>query len=150
MKGMVATICIGLKRGQPKVKVPAADIQAGYGIEGDSHAGTSRPISLLSLEQIAQANADNDSQFDPCGLGENITVSGLSLDTVANGDIIRAGTAVLQVVAVGKQLDNLDYNGFPEVTILAKVGVFCKAVESGRIRVGDKVEIAKQMHTMPL
>ena len=58
IKGRIKAISISEHKGSQKVNVPAAQLQADFGIVGDAHAGKwHRQVSLLSFESIDEMAA---------------------------------------------------------------------------------------------
>jgi len=50
--GVVVGVCVSQSRADPKKNVGKGFLQKGFGLVGDSHAGTEKEVSLLSIESI--------------------------------------------------------------------------------------------------
>jgi MOSC domain-containing protein YiiM len=138
----IVAVCSSDRRGDPKTDYGQGELRAGYGLVGDSHAGYSeREVSLLELAAIEAVNAEYGIGAVPGSFAENLTIVGMDLLTLRVGDRLRVGTALLDVVQIGKPLDvthTYDYRG---VSILPRKGIFCRILRGGHITQGDVVEI---------
>lgn len=134
---VVDSVNISTEKGVDKKPVEGIVLRAGYGIEGDAHAGPwHRQISFLSSEQI--------NAFDGAGrpmlageFAENITTSGLDLRQVAVLDRIMIGDVEIEITQIGKEC----HSGcaiFKEVgaCIMPKEGLFGRVIHGGEIRKG--------------
>ncbi len=137
----VVAVCASQERALPKVSIGSGVLRAGYGLEGDSHAGQSeREISLLALESIERANREHGITAIPGSFAENLTVQGIDLLALRVGDRLRAGEAELEVVQLGKPVSAAHTYNFQGVSVLPREGVFCRVVRGGRIAQGDAIE----------
>ena len=136
--GTVIGVNISPQRGS-KVNVGRAYLKPGYGIEGDVHGGSSRPVSLFFAERAREIAAAYGIDFSPGIFAENLTVEGLSRDKIKEGTRLQAGEAVLQVIAIGKEgeVSSLGPNPAP----LKVEGIFCQVLEGGWVKEGDSIEI---------
>lgn len=138
----VVAVCASQRRSDPKVDIGSGELQAGYGLVGDAHAGVSeREVSLLGLESILRANAEHGIQAGPGSFAENLTIEGMDLLSLRVGDRLRVGPALLEVVQIGKPLSAAHTYNFQGVSILPKEGVFCRVLEGGIVSRGDPVEV---------
>jgi len=143
-KGRVRAISISKQKGMSKTNVPEADLEAGLGIVGDAHAdGGHRQVSLLAAEEIEQLR-DKGASVSPGEFAENITTQDLDLRALKVGSRLRIGDgAELVVTQLGKHCHG-------RCAIFAKLGdcimprdgIFARVTASGRIRVGDIIEVA--------
>lgn len=138
--GLIRAINISPKKGTVKVPVNQAMLRPEHGIVGDAHAGSwHRQVSLLPHESIEAVRAQLPDLADGA-FAENIVTEGLDLASVAIGDRIRAGQAMLEVTQIGKEC----HNGcvIREVTgdcIMPREGVFCRVLEGGSIAPGSSL-----------
>ena len=126
----------------PKTNVAEADFEAGLGIVGDAHAdGGHRQVSLLAAEEIERLG-EKGASISPGEFAENITTQGLDLRTLKAGSRLRIGPAELTVTQLGKRCHG-------RCAIFAKLGdcimprqgVFARVIASGRVKVGDTIEL---------
>jgi MOSC domain-containing protein YiiM len=119
----------------------------GYGIEGDRKGGHPNR-NLNVMDELTQAElAAEGYPTGPGVLGENIILSGIDLRTLPESTQLRLGDEA--VISLGKarvpceQLTPLD-GRMPE-SVEGRVGIMCRVVKSGRIKVGDPVEIVPEL-----
>lgn len=123
-----------------------ANLIEGYGIEGDRKGGNpNRNLNLMDV--ITQSElAAQGYPIGPGVLGENIILGGIDLRTLPEGTQLHLGDDA--VIALGKaripceQLTPLDAR-MPE-NVGGRVGVMCRVVKSGHVKVGDVVRIASE------
>ncbi|MFQ6035293.1 MAG: MOSC domain-containing protein [Sedimentisphaerales bacterium] len=143
MKGKIKAISISKDRGTKKYNISSAELKAGFGIEGDAHAGVwHRQISLLAEESIAKMRAKgaNVTEGD---FAENITTEGIDLQSLAIGSKLKLGPiAEVEITQFGKECHNR-CEIFQQVgdCIMPREGVFAKVTKPGRIKVGDIIEV---------
>jgi molybdopterin adenylyltransferase len=141
----ISALSLSGQKGTPKTNVPEAELRADWGLVGDAHAGPGpRQVSLLAVEAI-QALRDRGKVVPAGGLGENITVEGLDLASIAVGDRLRIGPdAELEVTQRGKHCHGRCAI-FRQVgdCIMPREGVFARVTRSGRVRVGDPIEVIR-------
>ncbi len=141
-KGLVKAISISKAKGIPKTNVPEADLQAGLGVVGDVHAdGGHRQVSLLAAEEIDRMREKGVS-VSPGEFAENITTQGLDLRTLEVGSRLRVGPAEIVVTQLGKQCHGrcAIYERVGDC-IMPREGIFARVIVSGRIKVGDIIEL---------
>ncbi len=87
-------------------KLPVAEAWIGRtGVSGDAHnepepahGGPDKAVSLYALESIARVAADGHAAF-PGAFGENLTLEGIEMGSLAPGDRLRVGQqAVIEIV----------------------------------------------------
>lgn len=140
-QGQVVGVSLNTERGVSKNNVQKGYLKAGFGLVGDAHAGSIRPVSLLMSERIEELKKEKNLEIEPGDLAENITTKGIDLTNLGIGDRLQAGEAQLKVVQLGKD-DNAPHDfSFHGLSVLVKEGVYCQVVESGRIEIGNKIEI---------
>jgi len=128
------------RRQDPKTDVRAGELRASHGLVGDAHAGLSeREVSLLALESIQRVNQEHGLDARPGSFAENLTTAGLDLLSLAVGDRLRAGDALLEVVQIGKPADVAHTYNYRGVSILPREGVFCRVMVGGVVRAGDPI-----------
>ena len=144
MKGVIKAICLSKKRGTAKEPVAKASFVAGFGLEGDAHAGSwHRQVSLLSAEQVADFNA-RGGQAKPGDFGENLLVSGIDFAALPVGTrFLGKGKEVkLRLTQIGK-----DCHSHCEIfrrvgdCIMPRQGVFAVVEQGGELKVGQELEV---------
>ncbi len=100
------------------------------------------------MDDITQAElAGEGYPTGPGMLGENIILTGLDLRTLPEGTQLRLGDEA--VIALGKaripceQLTPLD--GRMPDSVEGRIGTMCRVIKSGQIRVGDPVEVIREL-----
>jgi len=121
-----------------------AQLIAGYGIEGDRKGGhPNRNLNIMDQETLEILRAEG-FPVAPGVLGENLILDGIRLDGKAEGARIRiGGQAVVEVARLREpcyKLTALDPS-MPD-SVIGRVGVMARVIESGLIRVGDVVDLA--------
>src|SRR4030043_922681 len=141
--GKVVGVCTSQRRADPKINVVRGLLQKGFGLVGDSHAGTEKEVSLLAVESIQKLCQETGLSAGPGSFAENITTEGVDLVSLPIGSKLQIGEAKLAVIQMGKdpsQAHTYSYQGY---SILPKEGVFCKVIQSGEVKIGDFVEVIK-------
>ena len=144
-KGEVVGVCISHHRRAPKKNITEGILKEGWGLEGDSHGGTEREISLLSSEDVEEVCRARSIRALPGAFAENIRTQDIDLGRVKIGDRIRLGEATVEVVALGKDPSEPHPYGYCGISLLPEKGVFARVVMGGVVRVGDPIEI--MIHT---
>lgn len=85
----------------------------------------------------------------PGGMGENLATAGLSEDDVHVGDIMRVGTATLQVTQPRQPCFKLNlYHREPRMvrrmTETARCGWYLRVLEPGLLGAGDRIELVER------
>jgi MOSC domain-containing protein YiiM len=126
------------------------------------------PKKRLSMEELPEVRAVNDSGFDGCAharigskrqvllvdretleamdlqpgtLRENITTDGLNVNSLPIGQLLRAGEARLEVTAVCTPCDQMEaIRPGLRKELWGRRGMLCRVLEGGVIRRGDSIE----------
>lgn len=141
--GIVVGVCVSQRKTDPKKNVGKGFLRKGFGLVGDSHAGTEKEVSLLAIESIQKLCQETGLPAGPGSFAENITTEGVDLVSLPTGSKLQIGKAKLAVIQMGKdpsQAHTYNYQGY---SILPKEGVFCKVIESGEVKIGDFVKVIK-------
>lgn len=136
-KGEVVAVNLSAERGVPKKNVGQGVLKAGFGLEGDAHAGSERQLSIFPLEALAFAPEEVLRTLKPDEYSENITIRGIPLDELRVGRRLRLGEAEVEIVQIGK--GKLEQKGRP--WIVSREGRFAAVLKDGTVKVGDPVEI---------
>jgi len=130
-----------LKEGHalPMRSVPAVTAVAGKGLEGDAAYGRER-------RQVLLVGKSNLSEFDlqPGMLRENMTLTGMVLDDLAEGTLLEVGEAILEITGDCEPCAQMDAlrPGLREA-IRGRRGKLARVARSGPIRVGDAVHTSE-------
>jgi len=141
----IVAVCRSQRRTDPKRDIGAGELRRGYGLVGDAHAGLSeREVSLLALESIERANRQYGIEAGPGDFAENLTTQGIDLLSLRVGDRLRAGSALLEVVQIGKPPSATHTYNFHGVSILPTEGIFCRVIEGGQVKRGDEIALVSR------
>lgn len=140
--GRVEAVCLSEKKGTQKSVVQQISLRAGWGAEGDAHAGKwHRQISLLPKESI-EAFRKQGVEIAYGDFGENMVISGLDLPRFPVGTRLRIRSALLEITQIGKACHNSC--AIRERTgdcIMPRDGVFAVVLKDGVVKAGDLVEV---------
>lgn len=145
MSGTVVAVCTSETKGVRKKPVPAVNVAAGRGIEGDAHAAAwHRQVSLLGIESIERMRRLGAS-VNPGDFAENVTTSGIALPSLAIGTRIKLGEVLLEVTQIGKECHaRCEIYRQAGDCVMPREGIFTRVVRGGSIRPGDVVETLGQ------
>jgi molybdopterin adenylyltransferase len=142
-RGRIKAISVSKEKGTQKVNVPQAELRTDFGIIGDAHAGNwHRQVSLLGAESINKM-IEKGAAVGPGSFAENITTEGVDLLALEVGTKLRIGeSARLEITQFGKKCHSR-CEIFEQVgdCIMPREGVFAKVTRSGRLVVGDVIEV---------
>ena len=108
------------------------------GIEGDVHAGTIRPVSLLGLGHIDHFRELTGSrEFEYGEFAENISIEGMGNLEPKIFDRFISDNVELEVTAAGKPF----HDKFREAGnyVMPRVGIFCRVLKTGTLKAGDEL-----------
>jgi MOSC domain-containing protein YiiM len=139
----------------------------GLGVKGDAHAGALvkhrsrvkadptkpnlRQVHLIHAELFEELAAQGFA-VSPADLGENVTTRGIDLLGLSRGTRLHLGTsAVVEITGLRNPCHQVEafmpgllravlVRG-PEKTLMRKTGIMGIVVQSGRLRVADKIRI---------
>lgn len=138
--GRVVGTFVKPARSHPVVPVGSLELVAGVGIIGDSNADTAsdRQVLLVSEE------VERDLGLVAGGLWENVTTSGVHVDSLAPGTELRIGPqAVLAVTGPCRPCALISrVTGITRPRLKGRRGTLGIVVSAGTVRPGDEVRIA--------
>lgn len=127
------------------------------GLGGDSqcedfHGGEDRAVLLYDPGHYPvwqRELPDRAERFVPGAFGENLVVPGLDERTLCIGDVVRAGTAVLQVTQPRNPCYKLNHRfGRPDMARLTqdsgRTGCLFRVLTPGEVAPGDTVEVVER------
>jgi molybdenum cofactor synthesis domain-containing protein len=140
--GKVLAVCTSPQKGTAKRNVGRVQFVAGFGIQGDAHAGGwHRQVSLLSAGKIAEFR-DRGAHVEYGAFGENIVVEGIDFRSLPVGTILQCGDVALEMTQIGKECHNhcVIFKTMGDC-IMPREGVFAKVIQGGFISVGDEMAV---------
>ncbi len=148
--GKVIAVCTSDRRGIQKQDVKSGYFAAGWGIDGDAHAGCwHRQVSLLSADKIAAFN-QKGAGVVPGAFGENLVVEGFDFRALPVGTLLRCGEALLEMTQIGKEChSHCEIYKKMGDCIMPREGVFARVLEPGVIAVGDEMTIEARTTPRP-
>jgi MOSC domain-containing protein YiiM len=129
-------------------------------LEGDCqadlrhHGGLNKAVYAYPLEHYAWwAHELGRDDFHPGQFGENVTVEGLTEETAHLGDVLRVGSAVLQVTQPRYPCYKLGIKmgdpGFPRRLLASgRTGFYLRVVEEGEVGAGDALALVERSDTL--
>lgn len=138
----IEAVCTSDKKGTVKKERERVTLKAGWGIEGDAHAGDwHRQVSLLAAESITLVKEVLPA-LKKGAFAENIITRNIALEKLGIGSRIRIGeTAVLEITQIGKECHNSGC-AIKKATgdcIMPREGLFAKVIEGGTVGPGDEI-----------
>lgn len=138
----IVSLNISEKKGVIKTPVEKVFVNK-LGFENDAHAGDwHRQVTLLAKEQVDFFSKEAGRKINFGEFAENITTEGFDLTKVSVLDRFKIGTVELLVTQIGKECHGTSCAIFREVgnCIMPKLGIFCKVLNTGEIKIGDTFE----------
>lgn len=135
-------LSISAVKGEKKRNVKSVTVLPSIGIEGDAHAGSTRPVSLLPLESFSKLE-NSELKINPGDFAENITTVGVNFENTVIGTRIALGDGVvLKVIRIGKECHNsCVIKQTVGDCVMPREGVFADVIEGGILREGDTVKV---------
>ena len=148
----------GRRSGFLKQPVPGPVAIHATGVGGDEignlrvHGGPEKAVYGYPVSGYAGWRAEFPAladRFGPGAMGENLAVAGLDEDSVHIGDIIRAGSALLQVAQIREPCATFAaVYGTPKVvramTRSSRCGWYYRVLEAGSVAAGDRHDIVER------
>jgi MOSC domain-containing protein YiiM len=146
VKARVKAVCISKEKGVKKQNVNRAILKENFGIVKDAHAGSLRQVSLLAEESIEKMR-DKGLGINFGDFAENIVTSGVDLKNLPIATKIKIGkNAILGVTQIGKVcVSRCAIYYKTGDCIMPKEGIFAKVLRGGIIKVGDRLEVIKDV-----
>jgi cyclic pyranopterin phosphate synthase len=140
--GTVVSVNTSAAKGERKKSTDAVTLRAQHGIEGDAHAGEwHRQVSLLAQESIDKMTAAG-LDVGPGDFAENITTSGIDVDTLPLYTTLELGEALVEVTQIGKECHSrcAIYHQAGDC-VMPREGIFVRVLRGGRVAPGDLVRV---------
>lgn len=141
--GVLVSINTSQVKGEIKRPVDEAELKQDHGIEGDVHAGSSvKQVSLLDDSEIRAMEERTGVELHPGDFAENLTSSGLDMESFAVGDRLRVGEEVLlEVSQIGKTChEDCVVKEKTGECIMPEKGLFFRVLQGGYLTPGDPIE----------
>ena len=145
-EAIIKAVCISKEKGVKKQNVNIATLKDNFGIIKDAHAGSSRQVSLLAEESIEKMRGKGlDVSFGD--FAENIVTRGIDLKNLGTATKIKIGeNAILEITQIGKVcVSRCAIYYKTGDCIMPKEGIFAKVLKGGIIKVGDRLEVIKDV-----
>jgi MOSC domain-containing protein YiiM len=126
----------------PKKRLPMEELQEAqvvndFGLEGCAHARPGRKRQVLLVDKETLEAMD----LQPGILRENITTTGLNVNSLAIGQQLRVGRTLLEVSEICTPCDQMEkIRPGLRKELWGRRGMLCQVVEGGIIRRGDSIE----------
>jgi len=167
MSAIVTAVSLGTAHAFSKTNRPRIRLQAGLGVEGDVHSGTTvkhrsrvakdpnqpnlRQVHLIHAELLDQLKADG-FEISPGEMGENVTTRGIDLLAMPVGTRLRLGPeALLQITGLRNpcvQIDRFKKGLLTAVLdrdergrIVRKAGIMAIVLRGGEVAPGDRIDV---------
>jgi MOSC domain-containing protein YiiM len=126
----------------PKKRLPMEELQEAqvmndFGFEGCVHArpGRARQVLLVDKETL------DAMDLQPGIIRENITTTGLNVNSLAIGQQLRVGRTLLEVSEICTPCDQMEkIRPGLRKELWGRRGMLCRVVEGGVVRRGDMIE----------
>jgi MOSC domain-containing protein YiiM len=126
----------------PKKRLPMEELQGAqvvndFGLQGCAHARPGRKRQVLLVDKETLEAMD----LQPGILRENITTTGLNVNSLAIGQQLRVGRTLLEVSEICTPCDQMEkIRPGLRKELWGRRGMLCQVVEGGIIRRGDTIE----------
>jgi len=139
MAGRIAHLFLKEGHAVPMRSVPAVTAVAGKGLEGDAAFGRERRQVLL----VGQSSL-SEFGLQPGMLRENMTLTGMVLDELAEGTLLQVGEAILEITDDCEPCGQMeDLRPGLREAIRGRRGKLARVARSGAVRVGDAVHLSE-------
>lgn len=140
--GRILSINISEKKGIEKDSVEMVNVIEGWGVENDAHGGEwDRQVSIFSIEAMKKVPPEKMEIVKSTGYTENFTISGVPLEKLGVGAVVRLGEAEVEICHIGKEI--FKEEGRPY--IVSREGRFGKVVKGGMVKNGDSVQVISKV-----
>lgn len=168
-RGIITQLRIGRPQPVPGVALPSAYHRqpvaervavSTLGLAGDQvgntrvHGGPDKAVYAYPISGYAAWATefpDFASRFGPGAMGENLVVDGLDEASICLGDVIRCGTATLQVAQIREPCSTFaavlgSKRVVKAMTLSGRCGWYLRVLEEGSIAAGDGHDVIERPH----
>ncbi len=145
--GRVEAIFISRQKKTEREEINEGHFIKNFGLEGDAYSspGAKRQVTILSSKGRAAVEQEGMNGLCFERFLETVRISGIDADALKPGAVLVAGRALFEVTEYRKKC-------YPECTIVQSGRVcslatdvrFLKVLRTGKVSVGDRVEIIKE------
>jgi len=136
--GKVLSINISPERGTDKTSIEEGMILEGWGLEGDAHGGNwDRQVSVFPVEALEKVPENKKEEVLKGGYTENLTITGIPLEKMQVGKILKIGEAEVKIMHIGKEKFKEESRPY----IVSREGRFGIVLKSGKVKIGDQIEV---------
>jgi MOSC domain-containing protein YiiM len=113
-----------------------------FGVEGDRHAGRPlRQVSILNVETVTELK-EKGMPVSPGVLGENITVEGIPVMQLSDGQRLRIGETELEITGDRPACrELLEVHEDALKAMVGRTGKMARVVRGGTVHPGDPIEL---------
>lgn len=150
--GKLTGVYVGKQKGAGKDETVCAELVAGHGLRGDSHAGRDarRQVSLFAQETLDQLLAEGFN-VTPSNLSANLFTENIKLNSLKPGAQLRVGETLLEIVEARKPCRSITrIDGRLPKRLYGQCGQLARILESGSVHPGDAVEVINTDQQMNL
>lgn len=146
--GSVTSVNIAKKKGQRKTPIESGEMEViqNFGCKDDAHGSSEwhRQISFLAEESISKAR-NRGLDVKEGDFAENVTTEGFAPYFLPVGTVISVGEVRVEISQIGKICHRPCAIYFlAGDCIFPREGIFGVVLESGTIKVGDKIVLEKK------
>ncbi len=146
--------------GAPKTPIESGrvtfeGIVGDYQNDKESHGGPMRALCLFTLEEIQRLVAEGHPIY-PGATGENVTLSGISLDSLTPGVRLSIGETLIEVTNVANPCKEIapaftdrDFTRISQKLYPGESRVYARVLREGEIRTGDSVRLLDPVEAAP-
>jgi MOSC domain-containing protein YiiM len=133
-----------------RVLVRRLSLEGDWQADLQSHGGLNKAVYAYPLEHYARWSEElGRDDLRPGQFGENLTLEGLTEETVRLGDVFRVGTALLRVTQPRYPCFKLGIKmgdpRFPRRFLASgRTGFYLRVFEEGEVGAGDTLELVEQ------
>lgn len=140
--GTVRAVCLSVERGVPKVDQGNGYLKEDFGLLGDAHGGSGKgQVSILLEQHLTPVIKKLGRKPPPGSFAENLLVSGLPDSGLDRGTLLRAGQAVIEITATGKDSAEEHTYAYEGFSLLAERGLFGRVLKGGWVKINDPVVV---------
>jgi len=141
--GKLVGVYVGSQKGDDKTLVKSAELIAGHGLRGDSHAGRDpdRQVSLFAVETLRRIRSEG-FEVSAESLSANLLTENIALDSLEPGARLRIGEAIVEIAEARRpcrSITKID-NRLPK-RLYGQCGQVGRIINSGVARIGDDLEV---------
>jgi MOSC domain-containing protein YiiM len=124
---------------------------AGDKVTQPMHGGPSQALCIHLTDHYIFWKTHYNLELRAGGVGENVTLEGITEDEVCAGDIVRLGTSLVQVsgprVPCGNQARWIGRKDWVNLTLKEnRTGFYLRVLEEGVLQVGDSWKLQERLN----